>query len=71
MAWRLSVRKLLLVNAIKLDSHESSVHYENQPDPPRFNWFMALNLVKIGIIELVNTIKPLFILQCLPNLYGR
>jgi len=44
-----------------LDIHESSVAFENQPDLLRFYWIMSLDLVKIGIIELVNAIKPSFI----------
>ena len=68
-----SVRKQLLVNAIQssvlivsqsmytwLDIHESSVPFTNQPDPPMQDWVMALGIVKLAIIELVNTIEAPF-----------
>ena len=48
---RPSVRKQFLVNTI-----QSSVTFANKPDPPMQDWIMALEIVKIAIIELVNTI---------------
>ena len=63
-----SVRKQFLVNTIQ--SSESSVPFENQPDPPMHDRIMALEMVKIAIKELVNTIQSLFCIVSQPNLYS-
>ena len=36
------------------------VPFENQVDVPLHDWIMALEIVKIAIIQLVNTIEPRF-----------
>ena len=43
-----------------MDIHESSVPFANQPDLPMQDWIMSLEIVKIAIIELVNTIEAPF-----------
>ena len=53
-----------------LDIHESSVPFENQPGLFMHDGIMALELVKIAIIDLVNTIKSSFVILHLPNLYS-
>ena len=45
-----------------------AVPFANKPDPPMQDWNMALEIVKIAIIQLVNTIEPPFTIRSSPNL---
>ena len=45
-----------------LNIDESSVPFANQPDTPMHDWIMALEIVKIAIIQLVNTIDLPFLI---------
>ena len=46
----------------ELGIHESFVYFANQPDPPMQDWIMALEIVKIAIMQLVNTIDLQFLI---------
>ena len=52
---------VLIVSPSNLYSFNgSSVPFANQLDPHMQDWIMAIEIVKIAIIQLVNTIEPPF-----------
>ena len=46
------------------------VPFENQPVVPLHDWIMALEVVKIAIIQLVNAIKSSVLIVSHTNLYS-